>query len=97
MAMNFEDEEAFKLRFQRQLQAARARLDISQPAMAALIGASPSMYPKYETRDHFPLHLLPKLMFETDTPASYWIFGVPLGPEREQNKPRRGLKIVTRR
>lgn len=97
MAMDFEDEETFKRRFQRQLRAARDNLGKTQPEMAALIRCSPSMYPKYETRDHFPLYLLPKLMFETDTPSSYWIFGIPLAPEREKNKPRGGLKIVTRR
>jgi len=95
--MDFEDEETFKLRFQEQLQAARAKLGISQVAMADLIGCSHSMYPKYETRDHFPLYLLPKLMVETDTPSSYWIYGVPLPPERGKSRPKGGLKIVTRR
>jgi transcriptional regulator with XRE-family HTH domain len=73
-------ENAFKREFQRRLVAARNDLDIEQEEMADRLGCSRLAYPKYETRSHFPLSLLPALIAVTDKPYSYWSVGMPAPP-----------------
>lgn len=94
MGGNHEDEEAFKARFAKQLKATRLEMRRSQPAMAELLGCSPSMYPKYENRDHFPLWLLPQLIRITDKPISYWVYGVPHIPQTTGATTPKRLKVV---
>lgn len=65
-------------------------MGLSQPEMALLLKCSVSQYPKYETRDDFPLYLLQRLIVETDKPYSYWVLGITPSPGKSRGR----LKIV---
>lgn len=94
MAIEFEDEATFKRGFQKRLKETRLELEKSQDEMAEFLGCSKAMYPKYEKRDHYPLHLLPKLIVKTEKPASYWIFGEPSVGSKVVDRVKRKLRVI---
>jgi hypothetical protein len=79
--MNTDEEERQFLRaFQARLTFVRVKvMAISQREMAKRLKIPEARYAKYETRSHFPLYLLPRLIIETERPYSYWVFGIEPG------------------
>lgn len=73
--MNFLDEDAFNLAFQVKLREARTAMKWSQLQMATVLDLKLDAYKKIEKRagSSFPMYLLPKLVFFTQRPYSYFL------------------------
>lgn len=80
--MQFLEEQEFTAAFQAKLRETRTAMAWSQAQMAAALDLRVDTYKKYENRSSsvFPLYLVPKLMFITNTNFSYW-FGMPDRPK----------------
>ena len=72
--MDFLGEDDFNAVFGRRLMTTRTRMGLSRPQLAHSLGVTKEMLKRYETRSTagFPLYLLPKLIFVTGKPYSYW-------------------------
>lgn len=75
--MEFPDEDEFDVQFKERLRATRKELDWTHARMADALRIKEDAYKKYEKRprSQFPLYLLPRLIFITDRPYSYWLGG----------------------
>lgn len=73
--MNFPDEETFNATFQAKLRETRVAMRWTQPQMAAVLKMKLDAYKKLERRSGaaFPMYLLPRLVFFTQRPYTYWI------------------------
>lgn len=83
--MNFVEEDQFNAQFQERLKRTREELDMTQAQMASHLRIPKETYKKYESRPRssLPLYLLPRLVFVTGRPHSYWL-----------GTPQRALRVV---
>lgn len=78
--MDFLDEDSFIAQFQERLKATRDQdMKFTHSQMAHALGIEKDAYKKYENRPRsaFPLYLLPRLIFVSGKPYSYWLGGRP--------------------
>jgi len=82
--MNFPEEDEFDEQFRARLKATRLSMGWSHPRMAHALGVKVDAYKKYENRvrSSFPMYLLPRLIFISDRPYSYWLLGHGEAPGR---------------
>lgn len=73
--MDFASEDDFNARFRERLATTRKELKWTHQKMAHMLGIRRETYKKYEYRSAFPLYLLPRLIFVTEQPYSYWLLG----------------------
>lgn len=78
--MDFLDEDAFTKQFQQRLAETRGQMKLTAGQIAHSLRIKEDAYKKYEKRagSKFPLYLLPRLIYVTGRPPSYW-FGQPTG------------------
>ena len=80
--MDFPSEDEFRALFQERLRRTQKELGKKHARMAFDLGIKEDAYKKYATRpgSNFPLYLLPRLIFVTDKPYSYWMGGTQTQP-----------------
>lgn len=73
--MDFPSEDAFNASFQARLRETREGMKWTFPQMAHALGIKTDAYKKIEARPRaaFPVYLLPRLIFVTGRPYSYWL------------------------
>lgn len=69
--------------------------ELTQEALAEMLGISKARYQKLEIRDAFPLYLLPKLIQVTQKSYLYWVHGIDPGQSRTDRADRhKGIRAV---